>query len=219
MHIRSGVILHRCLNMKFQIVIILIVSTIFSSCVNLPLHTDSEIKHSKYRPDISDRRVPAPLRILRRADKVVIALKDIPKNEEIQEMIDDNGSVELPLIGSVKIEGLTTAEAETVIRQAYIDKNFYKKITVIVVAQEEEFFIHGEVMRPGKYPITRDLTLTQAIATASGFTEFAKKTNVQINRGGATLFYNVSRIQQGKEVDPIIKPGDVIIVHRSWGLW
>lgn len=207
--------------MKFQIFTILILLTIFSGCIEVPLQPDTgtELKHLRYRPDISDKRTPVPLRILRRADKVVISLKDIPKSEDIQEMIDDNGSVELPLIGSVMIEGLTTAEAEAVIKQAYIDKNFYKKITVIVVAQEEEFFIHGEVMRPGKYSITRDLTLTQAIATASGFTEFAKKTKVQINRRGESLFYNVSRIQQGKETDPTVKPGDIIIVHRSWGLW
>ena len=60
------------------------------------------------------------------------------------------------------------------------------------------------------------MTLMKAIATASAYTEFAKKTKVQIIRGQEVMVFNMKRIEAGKDKDPMIERGDSIIVPRRW---
>ena len=154
-------------------------------------------------------------RVLKRGDKIVIYLRDIgPSSEEIKDEVDANGNVNLPLIGTVHLEGKTTAEAEVLIAKMYIDGAFYQKVSVILTAQEDEFFVQGEVKREGRYPLSRDLTLLQAMATAGSYTDYAKKSRIKIIRGDKVLEFNAEKIEERKEKDPLIKPGDIIVVPR-----
>jgi len=157
-----------------------------------------------------------PAKLLRRGDKVSIAIRDIPNPQDIRDVIDNLGCVNLPLIGTMKIEGRTTSEAENVIEDAYIRGGYYKKINVIVVGGEEEYFISGEVKREGKYSISPGLTLLQALAEAGGYTDYAKKSEVMIKRAGVKLILDAQKIATGKDKDPPIEAGDVIIVPRRY---
>lgn len=155
-------------------------------------------------------------RILRRGDKINVSLRDIPRSEDLREVVDERGTVSLPLISQVKVEGLSTPEAEELIEKKYIEGEFYKKITVILVAEEDEYFIRDEVKKEGKYPLSRDLTLMQAITSAGGYTDFADPTGVKIVRGRDVLKFNLKKIEKRETEDPLIKPGDTIIVPRGW---
>ena len=124
----------------------------------------------------------------------------------------------MPFLGEVNVDGKTISEAERMIESLYIDGGYYRKITVIIVAQDEEFFIQGEVQRQGRYPISGEITLLQAIAMAGGFTDFAKETRIEVRRGDKVLIFNAKRIRELKDKDPVIKPRDNIIVGRRWFL-
>jgi protein involved in polysaccharide export with SLBB domain len=151
---------------------------------------------------------------LNRGDVLAVSLRGIPNPEEFQDVVDDLGNITLPLLGKIKVEGKTTSEAETVIESAYVEGGIYRKIDVIIVAQAGEYFVRGEVKREGKYPVRGNLTLLQAIAEAGGFTDFAKRTDIKVIRGDQDMRYNTERIEDREEKDPIIKPGDNIIVPR-----
>jgi len=110
------------------------------------------------------------------------------------------------------------SEAERAIEKLYIDGGYFRKITVIVVAQDEEFFMQGEVHRQGRFPMSGEITLLQAIAMAGGFTDFAKETKIEIRRDNQVLIFNAKRIRELKDKDPVIKPKDNIIVGRKWFL-
>lgn len=157
-------------------------------------------------------------RTIKNGDRLNISLLGIPDAQKIEDAVDGDGEVSLPHINSVKIAGLTTSEAESRIEQAYIKGDIYPSINVIVVSLNDEFFILGEIRRPGRFPLTGGMTLMKAIASASGYTEFAKKTKVQINRGQdqEPLFFNMKSIEAGKDKDPLIERGDSIKVHRRW---
>lgn len=81
----------------------------------------------------------------------------------------------------------------------------------------------GEVMRPTLYtlPLDDELTVSQAILLAGGFTKFAKKNSVVLIRGGNSadagkaIKVDVNAIQRGKQgiEDPVVKPGDIIRVE------
>lgn len=159
------------------------------------------------------------VRQLRRGGKVSIHLRGIPSPEEVIEVVDDLGGVSLPLIGFIKLAGLTTSEAEGKIAAAYVKSGYYTSITIIVVAEDEEYFVRGEVKREGRYPIAGDLTLLQAIASAGGYTDYAKLSKISVMREGQEpKVYSASKIEKRRAPDPLIEPGDIIVVPRRW-LW
>lgn len=155
---------------------------------------------------------------IRRGDKVMIYLRGIPTPEEKPDIVDDRGEISLPFINKIKIEGMTTSEAENLIEQAYIKGGYYNSIAVTIVTQEDEYFIRGEVKRAGRYPLRPGMTLLQAISGASGYTEFSKPGKIQVIRDNKKLHYDAEKIEEGKEKDPGIKPGDIIIIGRRWFL-
>jgi protein involved in polysaccharide export with SLBB domain len=191
----------------------------------VPRVNDRSSVPEQYKPSLSPNagpKEPNPKsRSLKRGDKLVIELRGIPIPEIIRNELDDLG-VNLPLIGRIKIDGITTFEAEKLIEKAYIDGGYYTKINVIVTTQEDEYFVQGEVKSEGKYSMTGDRTLVQAITQAGGYTDFAKKSEVKIIRGQGKdkqiLYFNCDRIQSLKEKDPLIKSGDIIVVPRRWFL-
>lgn len=155
-------------------------------------------------------------RELKEGDKVLVHFRSIPNPESVNYVIDDRGEVNLPHIGKVRVAGRSTSEAETMIQQAYVDGGIYKKITVIIVAQEDEYFVRGEVKREGRYPMSGDLSLLQAITTAGGYTEYADPTKINIIRGAEVIVVNLQKVEQLKEKDVSLKPGDIVVVKRRW---
>jgi len=171
----------------------------------------------KPRPPVADTNtVNASSSLLRAGDQLTITILGV-ESITVKDVVDERGNVNLPMIGQMKLLGLTTSQAEKLIEKTYIDEGFFKRITVTVVAQKEDYFIHGQVMKAGRFPWTPDLTLLKALGAAGGFTPFAKESKIELQRGAQRLEYNAVRIGDGREPDPAIEPGDVIVVSR--GFW
>jgi polysaccharide export outer membrane protein len=147
-------------------------------------------------------------------DKLHISLRGIPNPEEIQGEVNEQGNITLPLVGPVKVAGLAPSEAERAIEKAFVDGGYYRKITVIVVAQDDYYFAQGEVRTQGRFPLVGEMTLLQAIAAAGGYTEYAKPSRVRIMRGDQILRYDAERISRRRDPDPLVKRGDIIVVER-----
>lgn len=155
-------------------------------------------------------------RVLQSGDRVEIHLRAIPQPETLHAVVDETGSLTFPYLGAVSVVDMTCSEAERMVEKRYIDGEIYKRITVIIVPPESEYAVQGEVLRPGQYPISRDLTLMQALARAGRYTEYADSTKVRLIRGRETIEINAKKIESNKENDIVVKPGDVIVVPRTW---
>jgi len=90
---------------------------------------------------------------------------------------------------------------------------------VLSVSAKKEYFVTGEVARPGRYEISLGMTLIQAISQAGGLAKFASQ-SVELHRelGGEKqiLRFDLANIRKGKLADPEILSGDVIIVKRRF---
>jgi len=90
---------------------------------------------------------------------------------------------------------------------------------VLTVREPNFFYIQGEVRRPGKFVLTQDMTLLQAIAVSEGLTDWASKREVHIRRASgdetSELVVNLKKIEDRKDPDPALLPGDVILVKRK----
>lgn len=139
----------------------------------------------------------------------------MPKDEEIQLIVNERGGIVLPFIGEIIAEGKTASELEREIQRTYIDREIYRSLTVNVIVPSQSFFVQGEVRSPQRYPIVTGMTLMQAIATAGGYTEFADPRRVTLTRGGVVRTINMRNIERDPRLDIPIESGDVIRVPRS----
>ncbi|MBU0677264.1 MAG: polysaccharide export protein [Verrucomicrobia bacterium] len=152
---------------------------------------------------------------LKPGDQVIVSLRGIPKEEQIEDIIDENGFIAFAYINSVHAAGLTASELEHEIKNAYLDAKIYKNISVNVLVPAQSYFVRGEVKQPGRYPILSGVTLVQAIAAAGGYTEFANSKKVQMIRGNRRIIKNVRDLEKRPENDVAVEAGDVIVVPRS----
>jgi protein involved in polysaccharide export with SLBB domain len=77
-------------------------------------------------------------------------------------------------------------------------------------------YIGGEVKLPGEKTYRRGLTLTQALISAGGVTPKAKEARVGRDDGNGFLVvnrYKLKDIESGKVPDPVVKPGDRIVIR------
>lgn len=140
-----------------------------------------------------------------------------------EERVNDTGFVTMPLIGTLKVGGLTPGEAEDAIERV-LGQTYLQDPQVNVFVSEyasQDVTVTGSVNKPGVYPLTGRTTLLQAIALAGGFNEVAKEEEVVVFReqqgGGSVKAYvvNVEAIQEGQLSDPVIVGDDRVVVPKS----
>jgi polysaccharide export outer membrane protein len=139
--------------------------------------------------------------------------------------LGSDGTVLLPLIGSVSLDGKTVAEANDLIQKRYAE-GFVKDPHVLVTVLEyrkSTFSILGQVMRPGIYEIPEGthMSIVDAILLAGGFTRTAAQNGVKVKRmvKGKPVVFKVKAGDMADSSDVLpfeIEPGDVIKVNESW---
>lgn len=143
-----------------------------------------------------------------------------------QARVTKDGTITVPLIGEIKIAGMTCKEAADRIRDALIKGQFLvsPRVTVVLsAASQRSFIILGQVARPGTYTFSSQETinLVQAISMAGGFTRIAEPKNVTLVRreGGAQQKYklNAKKMIEDSNATPFeIRNMDVITVGETF---
>lgn len=135
--------------------------------------------------------------------------------------VDAGGRISLPLIGTMDAGGQTAEELsqaiEAALRGRYVRN---PDVTVNIKSSVSQVVtIDGQVKEPGLYPVTNQMTLLRAVASAKGLTEFAKQEDVVILRTvegqRMAALYNVAAIRRGVYEDPALYANDVIVVGDS----
>ena len=144
------------------------------------------------------------------------------KEAELSKVIPvrSDGKISLPLVGEIQATGRTPLQLEQVISDKLKTYMTDPEVTVIVEqVNSKKYNILGEVGKPGSYPLTLTTTIMDAIASAGGFRDFAKKSDVYILRenpdGTQTrINFNYKQFIKGKHLDQNVKiePQDTIIV-------
>lgn len=98
-------------------------------------------------------------------------------------LVDASGNIELPLIGQVKINGLTTQLAKEVIKGKL--QQYLVNPTVNIRIRNFKITVLGEVKTPGVYTIPNEkITLVEALGLAGDLTIFGKRMDVLVIREG-----------------------------------
>jgi polysaccharide export outer membrane protein len=135
-----------------------------------------------------------------------------------------DGTVTLPLLGSVKIGGLTAEQARDVVHELLAkDYLINPQVTLTIVEYAKSVFtVLGEVQKPGAYevPPEQGLNLLQALALAGGYTRLGapgKVTVQRLERGQKRLYHLDSNSMTADENTKMfeILPGDIITVGEK----
>lgn len=98
-------------------------------------------------------------------------------------IVDQQGNVQLPYLGTVKVEGLTTAAARELIEKQLNDGNFLKSAVVSLRLANFKISVLGDVTRPGVYPIQNErVTVLEALSMAGDLTITGMRENVLLIR-------------------------------------
>ncbi len=92
---------------------------------------------------------------------------------------------------------------------------------IVNVPKLGKVWISGHIGQPGSYLCRRGLTLSKLIAEAGDLKPFAKKGDIRVTRGEATVderHYTVdyNDVLDGKGPDPLLLPGDRIWIDEDW---
>ena len=102
-------------------------------------------------------------------------------------LVDNRGMICFPIVGEVKVGGLTKSEAEALIQskiQPYINKDEKPIVTVRMTGYQ--ISVIGEVARPGTFTVSREkITVLEALAQAGDLTIYGQRKNVQLIREDA----------------------------------
>lgn len=123
--------------------------------------------------------------------------------------ISQQGLVDLPLLGSVNLSGLTQKEAKSHLEALLKDGYLVSPSVSIQVSSYRPFFIYGEVRSPGSYKYQPDITLEQVIALSGGLKDRASRKTWTIQRG-------IEKSTFVAKSSTIILPGDVIKIEKSF---
>lgn len=135
-------------------------------------------------------------------------------------LVSQDGNIIFPILGKMKVEGKTTSELETYIKNILIEGKHVVDPAVSVRLLNSKFTILGEVNKAGTYSITENnITLLQAIGFAGDLTINGSRKNVLIIR-------SIDGIQTTKRIDLTktdwfnsefyyIKQNDVIVVEPN----
>lgn len=97
--------------------------------------------------------------------------------------VDEDGSIDFPILGKIKAEGLTRNELAKLITDKLFNQNYIKDPIVSVKIMSFKVTVLGEVKNPGVQKITGErLTLLEALGMAGDLLPSGKRNNIMIVR-------------------------------------
>lgn len=158
----------------------------------------------------------SPLDVL---DISVFQVPDLTKAVQV----NSGGQISLPLIGAVTASGKTTQTLEQEIA-AKLGAKYLQSPQVTVVVKEytsQRVTVEGAVNKPGVFPMTGRTTLLQSVAMAGGLDRVADPRGIVVFREAdgvrTAAKFDLPAIRSGKESDPVLVGGDVVVVDQHGG--
>jgi protein involved in polysaccharide export with SLBB domain len=158
-------------------------------------------------------------------DLIRIAIHGEP-DMGVDRRVDGLGEINVPLLGQLKVVGLTLAEVQALIAKRYVDGEIFIHPEVVITVVEycpKEIMVLGQIGKQGKQvfpPEAPEISIVEAITSAGGFSRIAKSDAVRVTRkddkGNEQSFtVNVEKMIEGRSTPGetfSLQPGDVVFV-------
>lgn len=131
-------------------------------------------------------------------------------------LVTQKGTVRLPLIGSIKVTGLTEDQASEMLIEEY--KKYIRNPYVTVEITNQRIIVIGEVNQPGIVPVVNGtMNLIEVIARSGYLTKEAERTNIHVIRGNLrdpdVMNYDLTDARSLLTSSLLLKPNDIVYVE------
>jgi len=158
--------------------------------------------------------------VIQAGDALSVKVFGYPELTQNQ-LVRPDGKIIAKWVGEVQAVGLTPAELDAVLTEAYCEKIVRPELAVIMRSFGGlAVYVGGEVRRPGEIPLRGRLTPLQAIFSAGGDTEEAKLDSVILVRSygeepGEIMELDLTRSRESGTADIILQPCDILFVPET----
>lgn len=135
-------------------------------------------------------------------------------------VVDNDGYIDFPVLGPIKVAGLTRWELSNLIKDRLLDEGLLTDAVVTVEFMNFKVSVIGEVNSPGTYTLNNDkVTILQAISLARDLTIFGLRENVCVirEREGERVIYEINLCDVSMFNSPAyyLQQNDVVYVQPS----
>ena len=166
-----------------------------------------------------------PVRTNTKLQDLAIAVSNFRSSggQNINATVNPDGRIQLPVIGNVRVIGMTLEEIKREVNLQYKNRDYYGIDVEPRLDQQAQHFVYvsGEVVRPGRVELLGPTTVSQALSMAEGIRVGGNMRQVVIFRRGedwrllATML-DLRAEMLGKRPNPAdeiwLRDGDLIIV-------
>ncbi|MEA3307051.1 MAG: polysaccharide biosynthesis/export family protein, partial [Elusimicrobiota bacterium] len=157
----------------------------------------------------------------------IISINVFPAEEFSREVtVQPDGTVEIPLLGSIKVEGKKPIELQNILTAKFSKYVSNPSITVnLRKFSSNRVAIIGEVNGAGYHPFYNGMRLLDLVAQAGGFKDYAKLEKVRIFRNikgsngkveSRIIRVDMAKIMKGEMVyNEVLLPGDIVQVPKK----
>jgi len=161
-------------------------------------------------------------------DLLVISALDVSELEKVKVRVGSEGFVRLPLVGTVKIKGLTARGLESEMANLLGERYLHDPQVSVFIEEyrSQRIAVLGEVNKPGVYEVSEKRTLTDMLAQAGGLTANADQVVYLLRKtasaetlpaSGELIKIDLEQLLAGHDpsMNPKVGSGDVISVPKS----
>lgn len=162
--------------------------------------------------------------VLREGDVISITCESVTNINSVTK-IPLNGMLDLPFIGQVTAAGKSTQELQDELLELYSKQVRADVITVKLVQSASVVYVVGAVLKPGKIPMDRPMTVLEAVMEAGGYdpnrAKLAKVTVVRLEDDQQITYkVNLAKVLAGEERTPFfLMPFDTVQVPNRAFNW
>lgn len=125
--------------------------------------------------------------------------------------LSDSGNFSYPFLGKIHVIGITVGELQNIIAEGLKGDYLVEPKVSVSVEEYRQFFINGEVKKPGGFAFQPGLTVGKAITLAEGFTERANKKRIFVVSES-----DKSQKPRQVQINSPLQPGDIVTVEQGF---
>lgn len=140
-------------------------------------------------------------------------------HEDLQQevLVNPDGNINFPLMGDLKVEGLTIKEVSAIISEKlskYINLDKSQVSVILRDYKKVRAMVLGEVKNPATYQLTPGSRVLDLISLAGGTTEIADLSNLKLTRGEQNFTIDLEKLLEGDNIDQnyLIEENDVLYI-------
>ncbi len=138
--------------------------------------------------------------------------------EQVDYLIDKDGEIDFPVVGKIKVAGLSSEELRVLLREQLSD--YLKDPIINIRLRNFTITVLGEVNRPGTYPVEGErITIMEALGLANDLTIKGKRENVMVIRDfdGTKVYHRINLKRKEAMSSPVyyLTQNDVVYVEPN----